>query len=417
MKAHGKLRWFIALLVLAIVATACGDGDSDSDNTQSDGENTATTADSGVTGDPVKIGLISQEEELIAFPEISIAARAGEAFVNAEAGGVDGAPIEVVVCTAGDTPESTISCAQEFANDDDIKLVLMGTLNSPAGNEILTGVGKPVLTLSNDIPDIITEGVWAFDPGAVVLAAGLLKFSSDNLGAETYTLLVPDDPFYTEIVVPLVDALGSVFGIAPAANAVTVPLEGDPTGPVTAAADQGADVFIAVADASQCVPIADAARSIGLDIPVVAADTCMTTDVISSGSLDGWYAISVCEAPVAPDKRSDSSFTDIVDNYGGGDATLNSSFGCWAVANVIVAAEVLAEAGGADATSETIASAITGYSSDNLPAYPAVDCPGPDPFIGACLRTATIVKMVGDEAAPETLVDIDVTQLAFLLEG
>lgn len=417
MKDHGRYRWLIALLVLAIVATACGGGNDTATTAAPGGAGTVAAGDGGATGDPVKIGLIAQEEELIAFPEISIAAKAGEAYVNAEAGGVDGAPIDVVVCTAGDTPESTISCAQEFANDDEIKLVLMGTLNSPAGNEILTGVGKPVLTLSNDIPDIVTEGVWAFDPGAVVLAAGLLKFASDNLGAATYTLLVPDDPFYTEIVVPLVDALGTAFNISPADNAVTVPLEGDPTGPVTAAADQGADVFIAVADASQCVPIADAAKSIGLDIPVVAADTCMTTDVISSGSLDGWYAISVCEAPVAPDKRSDSSFTDIVNNYGGGDATLNSSFGCWAVANVIVAAEILADAGGADATGETIAAALNGYSSDDLPAYPAVSCPGPDPFVGACLRTTTIVKMVGDEAAPEALVDIDVTQLAFLLEG
>ncbi|MFW2339518.1 MAG: ABC transporter substrate-binding protein [Acidimicrobiia bacterium] len=416
MKVNTRLRWLIALVALAIVATACSSDGGDTDTT--DGGTDATAApDSGATGDPVKIGLIAQEEELIAFPEISIAAQAGEAYVNQELDGVAGAPIEVVVCTVGDTPESTVGCAQEFANDDEIKLVLMGTLNSPAGNEILTGVGKPVLSLSNDIPDIITEGVWAFDPGAVVLAAGLLKFSADNLGASTYTLLVPDDPFYTEIVVPLVDALGGVFGIAPADNAVTVPLEGDPTGPVTAAADQGADVLIAVADASQCVPIADAANSIGLTIPVVAADTCMTTDVISSGSLDGWYAISVCEAPVAPDLRSDSTFADIVNNYGGGDATLNSSFGCWSVANVIVAAEVLAEAGAADATSESIAAALNGYSSDDLPAYPAVSCPGPDPFVGACLRTATIVRMDGDKAAPETLVDIDVTQLSFLLEG
>jgi ABC-type branched-subunit amino acid transport system substrate-binding protein len=196
-----------------------------------------------------------------------------------------------------------------------------------------------------------------------------------------------------------------------------VPLEGDPTGPVTAAADQGGDVLIAVADASQCVPIADAAKSIGLSTPVVAADTCMTTDVISSGSLDGWYAISVCEAPIAPDRRSDSTFTDIVNNYAGGDPTMNSSFGCWAVANVIVAADVLAVAGGTAATSDSIAAALDGYTSDTLPAYPAVSCPGPDPFIGACLRTTTIVRIIGDEAAPEALVDIDVTQLAFLLDG
>lgn len=387
-------------LITIAIAAACGGGDDTVDR----------------IGDPVRIGLISQEEELIAFPEISIAAETAMRYVNTELSGVGGTPIAVDVCTVGDTPESVIACAQEFANDDAVKIVLMGTVNAAAGNDTLVGVGKPVLTLVSDVGDITTPGVWAFDPGSPVLAAGLLAFSANELGATTFGLLGADDPSTAEVLVPLLDAVAEPLGLTRAGDAITVPLEGDPAGPVKVAADVAADVLLAVVDASQCVPIADAASSLGLAIPKIAADTCMTNEVISSGSLDGWYGISVCEAPIAPDKRTDATFSHIVQTYGSSDPRLNSSFGCWAVANVIVAAEVLTRAGGEAATNDSIARALGTYSSDDLPAYPPVSCPGPPPFIGACLRTATIVRIEGNEAVPEALVPVDLTRLGLAAE-
>lgn len=407
-------RVLTAIVSFAVVLAACS---ADSGSTPSADAGATTTGESTLDGPAVKIGLIAQEDELIAFPEIAAAAQAGAAYVNNDLNGVDGGPIEIDVCTVGDTPESTVTCAQEFANDGDVKLVLMGTLNSAAGNDVLVQVGKPVLSLSNDLPDIMTPGVFAFDPGALVLAAGLLQFAAEGLGASTYALMVPDDPFYTGVVVPLVDALGSLFGLTAAGPAVMLPLEGDPTAAVTAANDQGADVLIAVANGTQCLSLAEAANSIGVPTQIVAADTCMSSAVISSGALDGWYGVSVCEGPVDPVQRTDGTFTKIVADYGGGDGTMNSSVGCWSVANTVVAAEVLSQAGGADATSESIIEVLDGFSTDQLPAYPPASCPGPVPFVGACLRTTTILRIEGDVAVPETLVEVDVAQLGLLLEG
>ncbi len=417
MRTPLRFRWLVALLVLAVVAAACGDDDTSSTETTSSGGTTESSEGPAVSGDPVKIGLIAQEEELIAYPEMAVGANAGQAYVNAELGGVAGAPLEVEVCTVGDTPESVVTCAQEFANDDSIKIVLMGTLNSGAGNDILAGVGKPVLSLNNDIPDITTPGVWAVDPGALVLAAGLLKFAAEDLGASTYALMVPDDPFYVDVIAPLLEALAGLYNLAPAGSAVTLPLEGDPTASVTAANDQGADVLIPIANGPQCITVAESVGSIGVTTPVVTVDTCMTTEVISSGALDGWHSVSVCEGPVAPENRPDDSYTKIVDGYGGGDPALNSSFGCWSIANTIIAADVLSETGGNAATDETINTALSTYSSSSIPAYAPVSCPGPDPFVGACLRTATVLLLVGSEAELETYVEVDVEQLGFLLEG
>jgi branched-chain amino acid transport system substrate-binding protein len=417
MRKSGRLRWLIALLVLTVVAAACSSDDTASTETTAAAGASDTTAGPSVTGDPVKIGLIAQEEELIAYPEMAVGATAGKDFVNAELGGVAGAPLEVELCTVGDTPESVVTCAQEFANDDEIKVVLMGTLNSVTGNDILAGVGKPVLSLNNDIPDITTAGIWAVDPGALVLAAGLLKFAAEDLGASTYALMVPDDPFYVDVIAPLLEALAGEYNLAPSGSAVTLPLEGDPTASVTAANDQGADVLIPIANGPQCITVAESVTSVGVSTPVVTVDTCMTTEVISSGALDGWHSVSVCEGPVSPDKRADDTYTNIVDTYGGGDTALNSSFGCWAIANTIIAADALGTAGGNAATNDEINAALGTYSSDAIPAYAPVSCPGPDPFVGACLRTATVLLLVGNEAELETFVDVDVEVLGFLLEG
>ena len=48
--------------------------------------------------EPVKIGMIAQVEELMAFPEVPAVAQAYVDYFNAELGGVDGHPIELVVC-------------------------------------------------------------------------------------------------------------------------------------------------------------------------------------------------------------------------------------------------------------------------------------------------------------------------------
>ncbi|HCV33885.1 MAG TPA: hypothetical protein DGF10_04390, partial [Acidimicrobiaceae bacterium] len=63
---------------------------------------------------PVKIGLIAQDEELFAFPEVRAVSQAFVDYFNAELTGIDGHPVELDVCGAGDAPEDHVACAQQF---------------------------------------------------------------------------------------------------------------------------------------------------------------------------------------------------------------------------------------------------------------------------------------------------------------
>jgi len=66
-------------------------------------------------GDPIRIGMINQENTpLGSFPELRLGAQAAVDFINAELGGVDGRPVELVPCITTFSVEKSRSCAQEL---------------------------------------------------------------------------------------------------------------------------------------------------------------------------------------------------------------------------------------------------------------------------------------------------------------
>jgi branched-chain amino acid transport system substrate-binding protein len=402
----------VRVVVVALVALAACTSETSSETSR------ASSATSGptVSGEPVRIGLISQEEELYAYPEISVGARAGEAYVNGALGGVDGSPIEVDVCTAGDTPESAVSCAQRFANDDSIKLVIAGTLNTLAASPILVDAGKPVLPIANDLYDQTTEGIFSFDPGVNGLLIGVAAYAAEDLGASTYSLVVPDDPYYTKVVAELMVTLGETYGLQPAGETIVLDPTSDPTGGMTTAREQDADVLAAMIEGPMCAPIANSMQTLGMTMPVITLDVCFG-DAVSSGLLDGWHAVAGDTAGVDPSSSGvDPSYNEIVTNYGDDDPLLRTSLGGWAVGNVIVAADVITKAGGADATPAQIADVLSGSYSIALPAFPETSCPGPSPWIGACLRTVSILGFEDGTVNFTKFLSFDMNSMDFLLE-
>ena len=212
------LRLLGILLALAVIATACGDDDSgdggdstapssedsgdsgsSDDSESSDGDDSAQSDDSSGSDDgadpaaPVKIGLIAQQDELLAYPEIGAAAQAFVEYFNAELDGAGGSEIILDVCGAGDGPEGHVACAQQFVNDDDVHIVVNGATgsNTAASGAVLVEAGKASLPLGNDFGEFLTPGMFTFDPGIPGLFQVLFVHAADALGAR---LLVGHDP-------------------------------------------------------------------------------------------------------------------------------------------------------------------------------------------------------------------------------
>ena len=426
-------------VVASLAAVSCG-GDDDTTTpaeTTSATETTsastsieATTPTSAASGDttptteagaadpalsPVKVGFISQENELVAFPEMSAGASAAEAYINAELAGVDGHPLQVEVCTTGDTPESAVACAQQFVNDDDTKLVIVGTFNSAPAWQVLIEGGKPVFTLANDLGDQLTPGVVAFDPGSLALATAIDEFAAVDLGLTSAAVLYVDDPTYEKDILPVVVAVGESFGFD-MSNTVPVGIGGDATAPVTAALGSDPESIGAIVDTSQCAAVGAALDSLGSEVPVFSSDLCATQAIIESGALEGWYMPVASDILVSPEDGGDAELDRIISTYGSND--VRAGLGGWALGNVIIARDVLTQAGGADATSESILAVLDGYSNDGVPGLAPASCPGPGSLVGGCLLSPMIIQIVdGKAVVARDFAEIDTTTIEALLAG
>lgn len=420
------LRLLAVLLAFVLVAAACGDDDEtsaeSSDDTASDaadddggsaadsGDDSAEdTADEEPAAAPLKIGMIAQTEELLAFPEVPAAAEAVVGYANAE----DGGNIELVICSAGDAPESHVGCAQEFANDDSINLVISAGFlaNSAAANDVLVGAGMPILTLGNDFIDYLTPGVFTVDPGLPGLAQVFFVFAAGE-GISNGTLFIADDPAF-EPFIPALEAIGDANGIA-INEVVPLGFEPDLTGPVSAANPDNEMWMFVLADGAQCTAAAAAVDTVGYAGRTFANDLCMAEDVVSSGALDGWSGPIVSSAPTVDGGDEVAMINRILDEYGGSDAQ-NAGLSGWSFASTWVARDVL-ETAGAGASRDDVAAVLGTYSSSEVPGLDSVTCPGPSAWTGACNMAPLMVTVSdGQLTSPDGFVQLDFSELDFLL--
>ncbi len=411
-------RSLLALLAAFVLTiTACGsseDSESSSADNDSGGDAAPVDGDAADTSlDPVRIGVIAQDEELVAFPEVRSTAQAMEGYFNAELGGVDGHPVEAVICGAGDTPESAIGCAQEFVNDDTIQVVWAGTLNTPAVAETMVGSGKPVLSIGNDIPDFLTQGQYTIDPGVLGQAQGVFQVAAEQLDAGTATLFVADDPAF-DAFVPVLELLAAGQNIT-IDQIIRLGFEADLTGPVSAASQDSDTWIFVLADGAQCGAAANAATSLGFEGEVIGNDLCISEELVESGSIEGWYAPLSSAAPVTGTDDYDE-IGRILDTYAPG--TQRTGFTGLTIGAMQVAYDVLSVAGGPEATAEAVTTELDAYASDEILGFPAIGCPGPGSFVSACHTDPIVVQAVdGELVSPGGFLDIDYTIFEPLLEG
>ena len=429
------LRLLAVLAAMAMLVAACGSSDDGGGSSTSgdeasaeesaaeepaEEEPAAEPADDGAMADDsmdaVKIGLIAQDEELLSFPEVRSAAQAFVDYANAELGGIDGHPVELDVCGAGDAPEGHVACAQQFVNDDSVHIVLSGGFlgNSAAVAAITSEAGKAMITLGNDFVDYFTPNSYVFDPGLPGLAQVFFVFASQERDIETMTLFIADDPAF-EPFIPVLELIAETNGIA-INEVIPLGFEPDLTGPISAANTDNESWIFVLGDGAQCGAASAGVETIGYDGQLFANDLCMSEDVVSSGALNGWSGPVVSSAPTT-DGKDVAEIARILDTYGDSNAQLAGLSG-WALANTQIAYDVLGLAGGAEATDASVIDVLNGYSNDDLLGYPPVACPGPSAWTGACNQSPLMVDVVdGAMTAPGGFTTLDFSELDFLLEG
>ncbi len=232
---------------------------------------------------PVSIGYVNQQGGPTAVGLLATAgAQMAVNYANAELGGVDGHPIQLVTCFIASAEEEGTGCAQKFLANKKVDVIDMGGVAIGVQSFYNTlGGAKPV------IDGVAATPIDAVQKNAVILFGDVTHilppigtYARDVLHAKTAALVYPSDN----------------AGIATAAASVKSvgypESQTDLTSVLTAAGAQTADVVIPYSDAAGCVNLAKSLQTLGISNPkkIVSAPLCLNGQVAAGlgGQFPKW---------------------------------------------------------------------------------------------------------------------------------
>jgi len=247
---------------------------------------------------PVYIGYVNQQGGPTAVGLLATAgAQMAVKYANAELGGVDGHPVQLVTCFIASAEEEGTTCAQKFLADKKIHVVDLGG--------VAIGVQSFYSTLHGALP--VLDGVAATpidttQPNAVILfgdATHILPpfgtYAKDVLHAKTAALVYPSDNAGIAIGAAAIKQGLQAAGVTVKAVGYSESTT-DLTSVLTAAGAQTADMVIPYSDTAGCVNLAKSLTTLGITDPkkIVSAPLCLNGQVISGlGDWPHWtYAIA-----------------------------------------------------------------------------------------------------------------------------
>ncbi len=243
---------------------------------------------------PVSIGYVNQQGGPTAVGLLATAgAQMAVNYANAELGGVDGHPIQLVTCFIASAEEEGTGCAQKFLANKKVDVIDMGGVAIGVQSFYNTlGGAKPV------IDGVAATPIDAVQKNAVILFGDVTHilppigtYARDVLHAKTAALVYPSDN------AGIATAAASVKSGLQAAG-LTVKSVGYPesqtdlTSVLTAAGAQTADVVIPYSDAAGCVNLAKSLQTLGISNPkkIVSAPLCLNGQVAAGlgGQFPKW---------------------------------------------------------------------------------------------------------------------------------
>ena len=247
---------------------------------------------------PVYIGYVNQQGGPTAVGLLATAgAQMAVEYANAELGGIDGHPIQLVTCFIASAEEEGTVCAQKFLANKNVNVIEMGGVAVGVQSFFSTlGGAKPVIdgVAATPIDSAQKNSVILFGDVTHILAP-FGTYARDVLHAKTAALVYPSDNAGISQGAASVKAGLVEAGIS--VKAVGYPeSQTDLTSVLTAAGAQTADLVIPYSDAAGCVNLAKSLKTLGITDPkkILSAPLCLNGQVIQGlGDFPHWtYSIA-----------------------------------------------------------------------------------------------------------------------------
>ena len=247
---------------------------------------------------PVYIGFVNQQGGPTAVGLLATAgAQMAVNYANADLGGVDGHPIQLVTCFIASAEEEGTVCAQKFLANKKVNVVELGGVAIGVQSFYSTlGGALPVIdgVAATPIDSVQKNAVILFGDATHILAP-FGTYARDILHAKTAALVYPSDNAGIAVGAAAIKAGLVAAGIS--VKAVGYPeTQTDLTSVLTAAGAQTADMVIPYSDTAGCVNLAKSLKTLGITDPkkIVSAPLCLNGQVIQGlGDFPHWtYAIA-----------------------------------------------------------------------------------------------------------------------------
>jgi len=324
------------------------------------------------SGEPVTIGWVNNEGGEPSIPEASVGMRAAVDVINEKLGGIQGRPVEISECLIVSAEEEGTKCAQQFLNDDSVKLVVVGPVQFGAASFYASmGGKKPVIgAIASNPPDFAAENTF-FGNSQLALVSGIANYTAEYLKPETVTVINPEGPVdaFTQQLTPLLEAEGiEVKGV----NFPQTATDLLPT--VVAGEAASSDVVIGLVFGPQCASLDKALEQGGAqDVRVVTIGVCYDKSVKeANGDYPEWDYAFPSEAEVDPSSANVKEYLAGLAQYAPEDAA-QGAFAYAGFGSMIMATKILNQAGLTSSTDE-IVSTIKGLSGPQYLTGPDFKC-------------------------------------------
>jgi len=247
---------------------------------------------------PVYIGYVNQQGGPTAVGLLATAgAQMAVKYANAELGGVDGHPIQLVTCFIASAEEEGTTCAQKFLANNKINVIALGGVAVGVQSFYSTLHGaKPVIdgVAATPIDTTQSNAVILFGDATHILPP-FGTYARDVLHAKTAALVYPSDNAGIAIGAAAIKKGLQAAGVSVKSVGYSESTT-DLTSVLTAAGAQTADMVIPYSDTAGCVNLAKSLKSLGITDAkkIVSAPLCLNGQVIAGlGDWPHWtYAIA-----------------------------------------------------------------------------------------------------------------------------
>lgn len=245
------------------------------------------------TGEPMVIGMVNTEGTPgLDFPELSENTRLAAAFLN-EHGGMGGRPIELEVCTAAGSPETSQECAQELAGKN-VEMVMLG-LDLFPGYDTFTASNIPVTGVLPILPGDYSANALFLGGGNATTTAAMVAFAEQNFDAKSVGIVSADNAGANGTEADLIAALDAAGIPYKSVKGGDNETDAGFQGLMREATSENPDVLVSLYADAGCIGTMRGRASLGITTPVITTAICASAEVLDvvGDEAEGWYFVAV----------------------------------------------------------------------------------------------------------------------------